>query len=175
MIPAILAPLVKGGLSLLGNAVLVKGKEWLEEKTGVDLSNTNISPEDRVKLQQFQMEHEEELMRIQLENNRLASDEVKAFLGDVDSARKMQTAALGQDDLFSKRFVYYFALMWSAFSMVYIGFITFANIPSTGVRFADTILGFMLGTLVAQIVNYFYGSTKGSKDKTLIMQEAMRK
>jgi hypothetical protein len=34
------------------------------------------------------------------------------------------------------------------------------------VRFADTILGFLLGTVVATIINFFLGSSAGSKEKT---------
>ena len=36
-IPALLAPLLAQGLSLIGNAVMAKGKDWVEEKTGVRL------------------------------------------------------------------------------------------------------------------------------------------
>ena len=32
-IPALIAPLLTQGLSLISNAVLAKGKEWVEEKT----------------------------------------------------------------------------------------------------------------------------------------------
>jgi hypothetical protein len=44
-VPAFLAPLLAQGLNLLGNAVLSKGKGWLEEKTGIDLDKP-LSPED---------------------------------------------------------------------------------------------------------------------------------
>jgi hypothetical protein len=87
-------------------------------------------------------------------------------LENVKSARDMQTAALAQSDVFSKRFIYYFAAFWSVCSVVYIGFITFATIPAPNVRFADTILGFLLGTVVATILNFFYGTSKSSQDKT---------
>jgi hypothetical protein len=30
MIPALIAPLLSQGLSLIGNAVMAKGKEWVE-------------------------------------------------------------------------------------------------------------------------------------------------
>ena len=45
-----------------------------------------------------------------------ASTEIeKAYLADTADARKMQVAALQQDDLFSKRFVYFFSAAWSVF------------------------------------------------------------
>lgn len=84
---------------------------------------------------------------------------------DRENARAMQIAALNQSDIFSKRFVYYLATAWSAFAMLYIAFITFGQIPVSNVRFADTILGFLLGTVVATILAYFFGSSAANKAK----------
>lgn len=84
---------------------------------------------------------------------------------DRANARSMQIAALSQSDTFSKRFVYVFASIWSVFAMLYIIGITFWPIPQDSVRFADTILGFLLGTVIASLFTFFYGSSKGSKDK----------
>ena len=95
----------------------------------------------------------------------------KLHLENVKGARDMQTAALGQSDVFSKRFIYYFASFWSVSAVVYIGFITFATIPKDNIRFADTIIGFLLGTVVATILNFFYGTSKSSQDKTDKMAE----
>ncbi len=95
----------------------------------------------------------------------------KLHLENVKGARDMQAAALGQSDVFSKRFIYYFAAFWSVCAVVYIACITFATIPEQNVRFADTILGFLLGTVVATILNFFYGTSKSSQDKTDKMAE----
>lgn len=89
----------------------------------------------------------------------------KQRLEDVANARAMQTAALTQDDKFSKRFVYYFIIAWSIFSMAFIVGVTFFEIPSESVRFADTILGFILGTAIASVFQYMVGSTRGSESK----------
>lgn len=89
------------------------------------------------------------------------------------SARAMQTAALAQDDVFVRRFVMYFAIGWSLCSAAYIGFITFGSIPPQNLRFADTILGFVLGTLVSTIINFFYGSAHGSTDKQETLKEVI--
>ena len=92
---------------------------------------------------------------------------------NTNNARAMQMAALQQDDVFSKRFVMYFAIGWSLLSATYIGFITFGYIPTQNVRFADTILGFVLGTLVSTIINFFYGSAHGSTDKQETLKEVI--
>jgi hypothetical protein len=97
------------------------------------------------------------------------ADLSKAYLADVANARAMQVAALGQEDLFSKRFVYYFALAWSVFSMSYFCAVTFIPVPPAGQRIADTILGVLISTVMGGIFGYLYGSTKGSQIKTQLM------
>lgn len=101
----------------------------------------------------------------------LASDTdlQKAFLADVQSARSMQIAALGQEDLFSKRFVYYLAAAWSIFAMLYFTGVTFIKIEPAGQRVADTVLGVLISSVLGGIMAYFYGSTKGSAEKTRLL------
>jgi hypothetical protein len=100
------------------------------------------------------------------------TDLQKAFLLDVQSARAMQIAALGQDDLFSKRFVYYFAAGWSLFAMTYFAAVTFYPLPAAGQRVADTILGVLITTVLGSITAYFFGSTKSSMDKTKLLAQS---
>jgi hypothetical protein len=107
MLPLLIKSLVAGGLNLVANAAMAKGKEWIENKTGVDLSRPDLSQEDYVKLQQFEMDHEEELLRIKQEDNRIAVEVEKAYLADKQDARSMQKVAINSDDKFVKRFVYY--------------------------------------------------------------------
>lgn len=171
-IPALLAPLLSQGLSLIGNAVLAKGKDWVEQKAGVKLDQP-LSSEDITKLKQFEMEHQEELLRLRVEEKKLGIEELQAYMADTANARSMQKEAIKSDDPFVRRFIYYYAIFWSVCSASYIGFITFGDIPEQNVRFADTILGFILGTLVATIVQFFYGSSKGSQDKTAALTKEL--
>jgi uncharacterized membrane protein len=92
------------------------------------------------------------------------ADLEKAYLADVSDARKMQIAALQQDDLFSKRFIYYFSIGWSVFAMIYMAFVTFAVVENA--HAADVILGFLLGTAIAGILQFFYGNTKKSQERS---------
>jgi len=85
---------------------------------------------------------------------------------EIDSARTMQAAALGQEDLFSKRFVYYFASCLCIFGALYITAITFFEIPTDNVRFADTCLGFILGSMFSPVVGFFFGTSFGSRKKS---------
>ena len=170
---ALLGPLLQNGLNLLGNAVLAKGQDWVEKKTGVKLG-PNLTPEQIVLLKQAEMEHEVELMRLAQEDRKLNLAEIDAFLQDTQSARSMQGEALKQEDLFAKRFIYYFSIFWSAAAVLYVAGITFGHVPEQNVRFADTVLGFLLGTLISQIVGFFYGSSRSSQAKDKIIQEVVR-
>jgi hypothetical protein len=90
---------------------------------------------------------------------------LKAQHANTADARAMQVVALNQSDVFSKRFTMYLTAFWSVCAAIYIGFITFSVIPDTNVRFADTILGFILGTVIATMLNFWFGSSIGSKEK----------
>lgn len=96
----------------------------------------------------------------------------KAEFADVANARHMQEVALQQDDIFSKRFVYYFAAGWSVFAMIYFAAVTFYPLSSAGQRVADTILGVLISSVLGSVMAYFYGSTKGSAEKTRLLAQA---
>ncbi len=146
----LLATLASNGLGLLGDAITKKGTQFVEEKLGIDLSQ-EATPEAIANWKMAVMQNETEVLRM--------------AYGDIANARNMQVEALRQEDLFSKRFIYYFSIFWSIFAAGYIGFITFGTIPTDNQRFADTILGFLLGTVVATILQFFFGSSMGSKEK----------
>lgn len=133
-------------------AKAVTGAATPEE--AIEAINGNASFQAELKLKLLDMENQE----------------AERTLADRKDARAMQVAALGQDDLFSKRFVFYFAWFWSIFTMIYIMVITLAPIPADNQRFADTILGFMLGTLIATIINFFFGSSRQSHMKDGIVE-----
>lgn len=173
MLPAILMPLLSQGFNLISNAVLSKGKDWVKEKTGVDIDKASLSQEDCLKLKQYELDHEEELIRLRQEDDKLSFEIDKAYLQDTQDARDMQKVAMNQDDVFVKRFIYYFAIFWCLAACLYVGFITFSEIPKDNIRFADTIIGFILGTVVAQIIAFFYGSSKSSQNKDAMIQDVV--
>lgn len=173
MIPVV-AALLNAGLGLLGNAVATKGKEFIEDKIGVDIQKLLGSEEGKIKLIQLENAHQEALQKYTLEKRAQELEEDRMAYANTNSARDMQKAALGQSDLFSKRFIYYFSAAWSLFACTYIICITFMDIPADNVRFADTILGFMLGTVIATILNFFLGSSKASQDKNSTIADAVK-
>lgn len=134
----------------LGSLLKVFG---VTNEDDLEAAITRASPDQLIALKTLELEYQ------------------KLLQMDTQSAREMQIAALNQDDRFSKRFVYVFASCWSLFSIAYIFAITFMDIPKENVRFADTTLGFLLGTIIATIVQYFYGSSMGSKLKDEMKNE----
>lgn len=94
-------------------------------------------------------------------------------LEDKANARAMQIAALAQSDKRPKRFIYNLATFWSVFAGGYIIATTFFNI--TNERVADTVIGFLLGTAISAIIQFFFGSSEGSSDKQQTIKELLQK
>lgn len=150
---------------------------WIDGDNGeavaskvVDIASTitgKSSPEEVINSlsqnEQLQTQFRQAVLNKELELERLAFQ-------NTENARDMQKAALGQEDKTAKHFVYMFAWYWGVVSSLYIGAITFVDIPDDSVRFADTILGFLLGTTLGAILNFFYGSSQGSKDKNRLIK-----
>lgn len=157
VIASILSALLANNLPRVASAVLDKGLEFVEDKLGLKLDPV-MTPEQIENIRAAAQRHEE--FRIEQDNLNTAN------------ARNMQVAALDQDDLFSKRFVYYLASFWSIVSAAYVGAVTFIPIPLGNERITDTVLGFLLGTIVATIINYFMGSSSGSSAKTEMLIKA---
>lgn len=160
IIASILSTLLANNLPKVAQAVVDKGLDYVQEKTGVELK-PDMTPQEVQVLREAAQRHEE--FRIEQDNKNTAD------------ARGLQKTALQQDDLISKRFIYVLAAFWSIFSAVYIGFITFGTIPEANVRFADTILGFLLGTMLGMILNFFFGSSSGSARKNTMLEDVLAK
>lgn len=79
---------------------------------------------------------------------------------DRKNAREIQIATLEKGEgWFATNFVYLLALFWSIVSVVYIFGITFSVMPAGAGRYADMILGFLLGTVIAGILSFFFGGS----------------
>jgi hypothetical protein len=180
MIPAALLPIVQpllaNGLSLVANAVLAKGKKAVEEKLGVELK-PEMSQEDLAKVQIAAMEHEEELARLRLEEDKLDLAELELRLKDVGSARDREVAIATSDKapLINKIVTPVLALSILLLTFVLFGVVMFDNTPVESTR--KDILIYVLGVLSAiatQIVSYYFGSSQGSKDKADQLREALK-
>ena len=172
----ILQPLLANGLGLVANAVLAKGKKVVEDKLGVELK-PEMSSEDLARVQMAAMEHEEELMRLRLEEDKLDLAELELRLKDVDSARDRETAIATNKDapLLNKIVTPVLALGIVGLTFILFGVVMFDASPVEASR--KDILIYVLGVLSAiatQIVSYYFGSSQGSKDKSDQLKEALK-
>jgi len=90
--------LLSNGLGLVANAVMAKGKEWVEDKTGIKLA-PDMPPEQIAQLKIAEMQHEEELMRLRLEENKL---DIEAFKAEASAVTDRWTADMASDSWLSK-------------------------------------------------------------------------
>jgi hypothetical protein len=180
MIPAalqaILTPLLGNGLNLVANAVLAKGKKVVEEKLGVELK-PDMSPEDLARVQIAQMEHEEELLKLRLEEDKLDLAELEMRLKDTNDARVRETQIVTSDKapLLNKLITPILALGLLGITFTLFGIVLFQASPIDPSR--KDILIYILGVLSAvatQVVSYYFGSSQSSKDKTDALKEAMK-
>ena len=74
-------------------------------------------------------------------------------------ARELQVASLTSNDWVVRRFLYQFSWFWAAMCSVYFFCVTFLPMPPGGKDFALTILGFLLGTAIGAVVNFWYGKS----------------
>jgi hypothetical protein len=152
LIASIVSNLISNGMHKVADQVIEKGVDTVQEKLGIELKpEGQATPEYNAKLQAEANKHEEFMAEIDLKN--------------MQGAREMQLKAMDSDDPLVRRFVYFFITFWSILSSIYIGCITFIDIPTENVRFADTILGFVLGTMVASMFQFLLGSSLGSRKK----------
>ncbi len=90
--------LLSNGLGLVANAVMAKGKEFVEDKLGVKLA-ADMPPEQIAQIKIAEMEHEEELMRLRLEENKL---DIEAFKAEAAAVTDRWTADMSSDSWLSK-------------------------------------------------------------------------
>jgi hypothetical protein len=123
------------------------------------------------------MEHEEELLRLRIEEDKLDLAELELRLKDTDSARdrEVQVSTSDKAPLLNKIVTPVLALSILLLTFVLFGVVMFDNTPVEASR--KDILIYTLGVLSAiasQIVSYYFGSSQSSKDKTDALKEAIK-
>jgi hypothetical protein len=183
-VAAIAPALAQRGLDLLSglfHGALDKGTQevadLIKDKTGIDVNNVADGKMDEAqwaKLKEFEFQYQEELLqhRQKMEASRL--EEERLHQADRADARSLQKEALKQDDIFSKRFIYYYAIGVTVLSFCFIFLASFLTIPEDNRRTVDTVLGFLLGVSLSAIIQYFYGSSAGSSRKSEVIDQQLR-
>lgn len=170
VIAAALAPLVKtlvaNGMSVLAGAVMSKGKEWVEDKTGLKLDAVpDMTPEQLVAVKQVELEHETLLLNAQIEGRKIEVQEVMAYLGDTDSARKREIAIATAEGapLLNKIIAPVLAIV------VVVGggaMLWYANDGDTKMALVG---------LITMVLGYYFGTSMGSTKSQQMLRDMVKK
>lgn len=170
--PPLIASLFASGLNLLGNAVMAKGQEFVEEKLGVKLDTLASTDEGRIKLAQIEAEREEDLRAFVLAQREQELAEFKTEVEDRSSARArdVELARAGRsnrraDAMFFLAVVMIAVLVWIVWKDQGI------NEYVKGIF--TLVLGRFLGYL-DNIYNFEFGTTRGSRDKDTTIEKLTR-
>ena len=124
---------------------------------------------------QLQMAAQKQVQDYTIKMEELAQASEKVFIEDKQNARDMQKAALMQNDLFSKRFVYYLAIAVLLFTAIWDYTVFFKTIADTNKDLVMFISGVINTAGFGAIMQFFFGSSKGSSDKQDKINELMDK
>ena len=161
-IPALIAPLLAQGLSLIGNAVMAKGQEWVEQKTGVKIQ-PNMSEQDILALRRYEMAHEEELLRLRIEDNKLDLETFREEVKDRGSARDRDIEFIKRGMTNNRANLMFFLAVVMVGAMVWIVWKD-QSINEYVKGIFTLVLGRFLGYL-DNIYSFEFGTTRGSKEK----------
>lgn len=127
------------------------------------VNNPAISPEEKT---MASLQFETALREYEL-------TEREMILQDVANARAMQMAAMGQDDVFTKRFIYYLAAFIMISLMILLLMLFFVEIPEGNSEIVYMAIGIFMG-IVSTVAAFFFGSSQGSKDKETSLMAAVK-
>lgn len=124
-----------------------------ETETGLDLTDASVfktlTPEQIDQLQRFETVHRTHL-------NQLVIDRY-----DRDSVALKMAEEKDKNALFRRRL----GASLLGFSCIFLCMIVWIPIPESQVRYVDYILGFLTGTIVTTVINYFYGGNASKAEQ----------
>jgi hypothetical protein len=90
---------------------------------------------------------------------------------DRDSARDLQSNALKQEDKFSKRFIYFLSAFVIGAATTFGIMLFFVEVPKENQRMVEMFADIFLFTGALTILNFYFGSSKESHEKTKMLNE----
>lgn len=162
VVAGLLATLAENGLGLLSSAIQAKGKQVVEEKLGVKISE-NPSAEEVSKLRQLQYDHEERLLELGVQKAQQELESFKVEVADRDSARERDSwfVRMGRNN-------------WRADAMVVMAVLAVGILvwmvwkQSALDEYVKGIITLVLGRFLGyldNIYNFEFGTTRGSQNK----------
>lgn len=159
MIPivgALLGTLAENGLGLLASAIQAKGKQVVEEKLGIKISD-NPTPADVEKLRQLQYDHEERLLELGIEKARIEQEELRVLLAaqanQENNVSDRWKADMGSDSWLSKNI--------RPMTLVYIltSYLLFAALSAAGIQVQESYVQLLGQWGMLVMTAYFGGRT----------------
>lgn len=117
----------------------------------------------------LQIQIEKQVQDYAIRMTELAQATDDAYLKDIQSARTMQSIALNQSDMFSKRFVYYLSIGLVLSTIIFDFTLLFVNIPDDNRDMINMALGTLNSLGFASVISFFLGSSKSSSIKNDII------
>jgi len=143
--------------------IFTSGASSLVKSITDGLDNLLTSKGEKLQLQQ---QIEKQVQDYTVSMTTLLQQQEESYLKDIQSARTMQIAALSQDDVFAKRYVYYLS---TALIVAAIGFdftLFFVDIPVANRDMINMALGTLNSLGFASVISFFLGSTHTSAMKS---------
>jgi hypothetical protein len=159
MIPivgALLGTLAENGLGLLASAIQAKGKQIVEDKLGVKISD-NPTPAEVETLRQLQYDHEERLLELGIEKARIEQEELRVLLAaqanQENNVSDRWKADMGSDSWLSKNI--------RPMTLVYIltSYLLFAALSAAGIQVQESYVQLLGQWGMLVMTAYFGGRT----------------
>lgn len=169
----LLTELAKNGLSMIGDAILSKGKDVVEEKLGVKIPDDpkKLTPELLQQLTIRQMEHEEFLVSARLEEKKLELEEHKTELADRSNARDRDKELIKQGRNNQRGdYLAYGALGALILDMVALSFF---EVPRGNRDLLLVILGALIA-IVKDVYGFEFGSSKSNERNSQELVKSLR-
>lgn len=155
--------LAKAGLPLLTSLVMKKGKDYAEQKLGVDITEMLGTEEGKIQLKQLEMQNEQQIRDFILRQEQQELDSFKEEVKDKDSARKRDVEFLKSGSWNYRADTLVAIAAVSVAGLVYLVWGT-PDINEYVKGIVTLVLGRMLGYL-DNIYNFEFGTTRSSKQK----------
>jgi len=170
IVAPIVAELFSKGLSALGNAVLAKGQDVIEEKLGVKLDTS--TPEAILNLKKLEFEHEEFLIEAAQRKSELDLEAVRVDNANTADARNMNVKVQESSNAsyLAKNAAYILDFTIVGATLLLATLCFFKVVPSANEQLVYMALGSLI-TMCGTILNFHRGTSSSSKSKDNVISE----
>ena len=165
----IIAALLQQGFSILGGALLSRGKDVVEEKLGIDIDKALGTEEGRIKLKQLEMEHEQWLVEADIRRNEQELQGFKIEVEDRGSARARDAEFIKAGMHNSRADAMFILALIVICGLVYIVWKD-QSVNEYVKGIFTLVLGRFLGYL-DNIYNFEFGTTRNSRTKDVTIEQ----